>query len=663
MTPIRNPLRSPLSSPLSRRRGGGAPDYSIDGVDPDYVLDFLNNYYRVAGASASLSAAVNFARSSVGAFVSALDSMQTVAADAPRVGHHIWDGFELRNAGVLFEVDGSQNIVAQSDDLNASGWSLTSCTFDTASGVLTSSAGGFARYTIPGVLVNNADYTETIEIIPGTVTWVRMFSRNKASADSFAYVNLSTGAIGTTSGSATWNAAVENGVCRITEHFNAGSGATAPFIQIQFAFNDNNLGATAGTSFRVRRLQIEPDTISSSFIPASGSAVTRAGEGLTTTALTFDEAGVWGAIKGTETYFDAGTAGQVLLFDWRVDANNRITVSIDTDGAETGEITLTSVVGGVSTSVAVDLLTPGQYKPFEIGWRVDPDEINLAVNGVANTAAAVAGIPNLSGALATFSGNGTRATFKAGTGVITDDVLEHFAGKPPEVHAILLIGQSNMQGRATYDSAGGHPAFVDQWTQAGAVADATLPLDYVDAVAGSMGPDITFSARYRLAYPNARLLFIPCAKGSTGFNDNNWNEGDAEYESAVSRTLAALAAEPTAELKGVLWLQGENDAADSVFQSAYAAALDAMIASLRADLNAPALPFVAGQIGTFLSGGVFFTATGINAAIADLPNRVPNTAYVSSAGITTSVDGVHFTNPAQVRTLGSRFFEALNTLL
>jgi hypothetical protein len=130
---------------------------------------------------------------------------------------------------------------------------------------------------------------------------------------------------------------------------------------------------------------------------------------------------MWFTLKGTETFADLNTAGQVTLFDWRADANNRITITIDTDGAETGEVTLTMVSGGVSWVVAADYLSPGINVPFNIAWRVTDADINLAVGGTASTAnTSVTSIPDLSSATAAFNGMGTRALFRAGVGDIGD---------------------------------------------------------------------------------------------------------------------------------------------------------------------------------------------------------------------------------------------------
>lgn len=627
--------------------------YSAGGIKPDLIFDPAAERYAAGGAFGDLSSAMTFTRTGVAQSIDASDAYAQVAEDAIRAKYYTWNGYELANAGMAFETDAALNANPDSDDF--SNWALTFCT---GSGdTLTSSSGGFARKTL--TLDDSSDYVFAFDGQPGSLGWAYIFIRNKAGSDVFGFVNLSTGAIGTTTGGTWASERTADGWWRFFIDFVSASGGTAPFVQVQFATDNGSSGAPSGATIKARRLNVTKARALP--IQTDGSAATRGAEAAELSA-TWSADGVWGAIRGAETYADAGAAEQELLFDWRVDANNRITLALDTASAKTGDLTLTVVDGGVSQSVSAAAMEPGWLQPFEVAWRVDGSEINVAVNGVAATAVSTANMPDLSAVSPTLGGNGTRALIRAGTGAITDDTLEIFSGKPEEIHAFLLIGQSNMAGRATYDSLGVHPAFVQEWTQAGVIADASVPLSHVSQPGGSMGPDITFAARYRLAYPNAKLLFIPCAKGSTGFANGDWSEGDASYEAAVSRTIAALAAASGAQMKGVLWVQGESDATASVSQSAYADYLDAMISALRSDVAAlSGVPFVAGQISPALSTGTFVTRDEVNAAIADLPNRVTKTAYASSSGLTTLPDGVHY-SAGNLRTLGQRLFESWQSI-
>lgn len=176
---------------------------------------------------------------------------------------------------------------------------------------------------------------------------------------------------------------------------------------------------TAGTltvtvSGTVTNGQLEVGQTPSSCIPTAGATVTRAAEsGLTIPAalVPYDSAEVSAALVGLETYADQGTAAQVTLMDWRLDANNRITLTLDTDGAKTGTLTLTMVNAGTSASISATAeLTPGVNTAYSVAWRATDSEINIALNGTAETALATAnGLPDLSGSDVALDGMGAKS--------------------------------------------------------------------------------------------------------------------------------------------------------------------------------------------------------------------------------------------------------------
>lgn len=131
------------------------------------------------------------------------------------------------------------------------------------------------------------------------------------------------------------------------------------------------------------------------------------------------------------------------------------------------------------------------------------------------------------------------------------------------------------------------------------------------------------------------------AKGGTSIKQ--WREGSQFYSEALSRIKIAR---KTGILKGILWHQGESDRKDG----AYLDKLVMLISSLRKDLDLPNLPFVAGQVYEK-------KIPSVNSQIADLPNRLLYTSFVSSKGLTT-FDGTHFDNNS-VKVLGKRYAEEM----
>ena len=74
--------------------------------------------------------------------------------------------------------------------------------------------------------------------------------------------------------------------------------------------------------------------------------------------------------------------------------------------------------------------------------------------------------------------------------------------------------------------------------------------------------------------------------------------------------------------KGIIWHQGE---ADSKKYDTYMPKIAALIASLRSDLNAPDLPFVAGQLSPDKPKRKNF-----NSMILGLPSQIENTGLVTT---------------------------------
>lgn len=234
-----------------------------------------------------------------------------------------------------------------------------------------------------------------------------------------------------------------------------------------------------------------------------------------------------------------------------------------------------------------------------------------------------------------------------------------------------LIGQSNMVGRAPYDSGDLWPAGTLQWhpvggrpiegsSAAGEAIAAAIPLDHWDEGNTSMGPDIAFCQSFAAANPEADIVLVPAADGATSFQGNHWNPGDSRYTEAVTRTNEALAAFPDALFGGFLWHQGENDTGTAAQVSAYEAALDAMITQMRAEVTAagPTTPFVLGRmVPNKITQNTETIA--LDAIVADTPARLAYTAVADSTGLTDRGDNLHF-DAASQRVLGARYYLAFD---
>lgn len=409
-------------------------------------------------------------------------------------------------------------------------------------------------------------------------------------------------------------------------------------------------GAGAGTHWAVgydyaegsRRLLVESSNSDTLVIPAA--------------VLPYDSSGVWFTISGS-----AARQASTLL-TWQVDGTHRIYIAMTTGGT----FTLYLQNGGSVASVGTTAKLPDtDMFNFSLSCRISPTEINIGFGGDVETADASGfALPNLSSSNMIIGGDVWIDTITVGTGA-PDDAWNAAASEDMRVtHVIPALGQSNQIGRATFDGGTTHPAKTYMWNNgSNKLVPVAYPLDHVNEIAGDMGPDITFSQDYMAANPDINLALVGYAQGGTAFFTNNWNDGDTLHEAAVSEINTALSLIPRRQLIGMLWVQGETDAENGVTEAQYADYIDAMIAAFRGSITgASSMPFVAGQIGTFLDTGTYSTRDGINAAIADLPNRVSNSAYASSVGLNDDGDLLHY-GGSDLRTLGTRLNTALASLL
>ena len=167
-----------------------------------------------------------------------------------------------------------------------------------------------------------------------------------------------------------------------------------------------------------------------------------------------------------------------------------------------------------------------------------------------------------------------------------------------------------------------------------------------------VGPGLAFGKAMAEANPQITIGLVPCAVGGTPLR--RWVRGADLYSNAVARAQAAATA---GTIAGILWHQGEGDAGAKNNSDSYGERLTKMIADIRADLNAPNLPFVVGQIGEFnynREGNPLPFARDVNETLAKIPKTVLKTGCALSKGLAHKGDQVHFNSEAQ-RELGRRY--------
>ena len=232
------------------------------------------------------------------------------------------------------------------------------------------------------------------------------------------------------------------------------------------------------------------------------------------------------------------------------------------------------------------------------------------------------------------------------------------------LHVFLLTGQSNMAGRATIEKQDEKPVEgALLWNIADQKWEAAKPPYNRYSPHGkglqmqrlNCGP--SFVREYLKANPGVRVGIVCSVRGGTSIEQ--WKKGVTKpwslFDTTVAEAQAALAADPKAELKGILWHQGEaNSAADKVKK--YPAQLKELISDFRADLKSPDLPFVFAQIGQFNEDYANF-----NKMIVRQPEDIEHTACIVTDRLK-NMDKAHFDSAGQ-RALGERYAAAMLELL
>ena len=230
----------------------------------------------------------------------------------------------------------------------------------------------------------------------------------------------------------------------------------------------------------------------------------------------------------------------------------------------------------------------------------------------------------------------------------------------------LLIGQSNMAGRGVLTPSNRvDTARVRKWdAKRREWVEAVEPIVSDRSFSGA-GLGATFGRAMADANPKAVVGLVPAADGGTPLE--RWMPGKDLYVRAVDWTRAALRNGGT--LKGILWHQGCADGSRPETSTNYAARLVTMVTQLRKDLNAPDVPFVAGELGRYLKdfcrkgpdgrqqAAIPYWQT-VNEQIHEAVRNLPNAAVVSSEGLESNPDILHFNTPS-VRILGVRYADVL----
>jgi hypothetical protein len=222
----------------------------------------------------------------------------------------------------------------------------------------------------------------------------------------------------------------------------------------------------------------------------------------------------------------------------------------------------------------------------------------------------------------------------------------------------LLAGQSNMAGRGKITAADKvpHPRVL-VLSKEGVWKPAVAPLHYDKSAAG-VGLGRSFAIALAENNQDITIGLVPAACG--GSSISSWVPGGYHgqtkshpYDDAISRTKTAL---KSGVLKGILWHQGEGDCGTKRSQM-HEKQLTELVKRFRAEFSNPTLPFIIGQLGQFESKPWNEGRKRVDQAQRNVAKNLPYCAFVSSNGLTSNKDIVHFNTKSQ-HEFGHRYAEA-----
>ena len=209
-----------------------------------------------------------------------------------------------------------------------------------------------------------------------------------------------------------------------------------------------------------------------------------------------------------------------------------------------------------------------------------------------------------------------------------------------KIQVFLFAGQSNMDGRGDGNRITAKEQeqiraaqkqiqfFYNHGTNVFGAIDPSKNISRKFSLSKVFGPELFFGLKLTAAMPKKQFIFIKRAEGGTslyGCWNPDWTEEKAGvmnekdkprlYADFVQYTKDVLSGykSGTYEICGILWVQGEADSSNPVAAAEYGKNLINLIIRLRADLDAPDVPFLMMQVGS----------DQVKAAMTDAVNQLP----------------------------------------
>lgn len=213
----------------------------------------------------------------------------------------------------------------------------------------------------------------------------------------------------------------------------------------------------------------------------------------------------------------------------------------------------------------------------------------------------------------------------------------------------LLIGQSNMAGRGKLTEV---PELEDPRVfmfRDGKWLPAKEPL-HRDKPEAGIGLGMSFALKVIETGGATSVGLVPCAVGGSPLS--RWMPDADLFKKTLS---TARTAQKSGCLTGILWHQGENDSGNFDDAASYGERFNKIVCSLRSELNAGAVPVIAGELGLFLQHRTKCEFFGlVNRQLRELESVIPAYACATAENLQDNGDTLHF-SAVSLREFGIRY--------
>ena len=355
----------------------GTNSYTGDGVSGIYLW----------GAQLSDSASLDTYVPQYGAAVT------SAAYYAPRLD---FDGATLAAKGLLVE-ELRTNLALNSNAVGGSSYTLRNTTITANAGVApdgtstatklqeTTGSNFFDAYQSM-VVTSGASYTSSVYAKAVERNWIWMQTAN---GNNKTWFNLSTGVVGTNgAGNTATITAVGNGWYRCT--VSCAAATTAGYVDVGLSNADNTLTYTgvAGSGVLLWGAQLEAGSFSTSYIP-NGSAVagaTRAADVASVSTQAFPYSASEGTLVANGSFISLASTSVAVMASLSNNASSN-SINIYRQSAAMQLNTIASGSAGPSYVVAAST------DPVKAAFAYKLNDMNAAVNGVAQTTSTTAALP------------------------------------------------------------------------------------------------------------------------------------------------------------------------------------------------------------------------------------------------------------------------------